>query len=153
MVQVSAPAYRIRQGQYIALVTNQLEAYTIGGRATLIYEDGSDDTIDLPETAVTVGTTGLIVSQKGAAQDGWIVEMNAYIAAGTVTPHYGSAFAIMSIVTDQAASRTVMIVGSGYVGPLASPSIGDFDPQQIPVEIQMDVTYLQSGVGSITLDI
>lgn len=132
-------AFRVNQGDTLAIVVTSGIAATVGGTSRVVYDDGGFDLISFPPTSVSAGNQA-IPGNLQVKKDGWIISYNAYVV-GTQPPEcslFGQLVIASSGLTSN--SEVYSVVASGYIGENNSaPVIG----QQ--VSLGYDTTFVVQG--------
>lgn len=124
-------AFRIRAGEYVGFVILALiSGLTFGMLARVIYDDGTWDILQIPQTAIALeGNTSATCGPYRAQKDGSIVAITLQGPGNAAAPP-GSVYVQAFICSDESATpaNIVEMLAQGYVGPNESIQLGQFIP-------------------------
>lgn len=119
-------AYRIYQSETVSAIINSSLAATINGRFALEYDDGTKDTINLPNFVTGTGALPQVMPVSHVARrDGWVVD--GYLSAPTAGKR-GQTYARLILGRNVGVDNVIprAIIGASYVYGTAFPRIGYF---------------------------
>lgn len=124
-------AFRIRAGEYVGFVILALiSGLTFGMLARVIYDDGTWDILQIPQTAIALeGNTSATCGPYRAQKDGSIVAITLQGPGNAAAPP-GSVYVQVFICSDESATpaNIVEMLAQGYVGPNETIQLGQFIP-------------------------
>ena len=122
-------AYRIRLGDYVALLTTTLFTaanFALYARIMLEYDDGSRDFMVVNQTTLNGNQT--FVTQQPAAKNGWVIALwTTWRQIGAVVAPPQNSIHITAVITPDAggaANTETSVIAEGFVGNQQSLMLG-----------------------------